>query len=254
MEKFMKIAVISDIHGNLQALEAVLESISKENCDKIYCLGDLAMAGPQPNETINKIKDLLNKGNFELIQGNTDEYLGKNSDEMYELINKANPIMASAYNKDRQEISEENLAFLKSLPVKKEIEINGVKILLVHGSPRANNENIFPELKIEQIEEMLVGVEADLIFCGHTHQPCGYQTNTKQTVVNVGSVGRPLNEYPKACYLLLEFFENTGEFFVEHKLINYDKEKASEILKKRGFDGADKLASMLLSASERYPN
>ena len=92
-----------------------------------------------------------------------------------------------------------------------------------------------------------------MVFCGHTHQPCGYQTNTKQTVVNVGSVGRPLNEYPKACYLLLEVFEKTGEFFVEHKLINYDKEKASELLRQRDFDGAEKLAGMLISASERYP-
>ena len=57
MEKNMKIAIISDIHGNMQALDAVLENIKKENCEKIFCLGDLAMAGPQPNETINKIKD-----------------------------------------------------------------------------------------------------------------------------------------------------------------------------------------------------
>lgn len=253
MEKIMKIAVISDIHGNLQALDAVLENIKKENCDKIFCLGDLAMAGPQPNETINKIKELMKNGNFELIQGNTDEYLGQNSDEMHQIIAKANPIMASAYNADRKVISEENLEFLKNLPSQKTIEINGVKILLVHGSPRANNENIFPEMPLEKIEEMLVGVGADLVFCGHTHQPCGYQTNTKQTVVNVGSVGRPLNEYPKACYLLLEVFEKTGEFFVEHKLINYDKEKASELLRQRDFDGAEKLAGMLISASERYP-
>lgn len=249
----MKIAVISDIHGNMQALEAVLDSINKEDCEKIFCLGDLAMAGPQPNETINKIKELINIGNFELIQGNTDEYLSKNSDEMYNIINKANPIMASAYNADREVISNENLEFLKSLPAQKTIEINGVKILLTHGSPRANNENIFPELPIEKIEEMLIGVDADLIFCGHTHQPCGYQTNTKQTVVNVGSVGRPLNEHPRACYLLLEIVENTGEFYVEHKLIRYDKEKAAELLKQRNFEGAEKLASMLLSASERYP-
>lgn len=250
----MKIAVISDIHGNLQALEAILENIKKENCEKIFCLGDLAMAGPQPNETINKIKELVDCGNFELIQGNTDEYLSKNSEEMSQIIAKANPIMASAYDADRKVITKENIEFLKNLPSQKNIEINGVKILLVHGSPRANNENIFPEMHVEKIEEMIAGVDADLIFCGHTHQPCGYQTNTKKTVVNVGSVGRPLNEEPKACYLLLEILENTVEFYVEHKLIRYDKEKAAEILKNRGFAGAEKLAGMLISASERYPN
>ena len=249
----MKIAVISDIHGNIQALEAVLENIKKENCEKIFCLGDLAMAGPSPNEAIEKIKELSLNANFELIQGNTDEYLGKNSDEMHATIAKANPIMANAYADDRKIISKENLEFLKNLPTQKELEINGIKLLLVHGSPRKNTENIFPELPLEKVEEMLDGVDADLIFCGHTHQPCGYQTNTKQTVVNVGSVGRPLNEFPKACYLLLEIMENSSEFYIEHKLINYDKEKAANILKQRGFEGAEKLASMLISASERYP-
>ena len=250
----MKIAVISDIHGNMQALEAVLENIKKEKCDKIFCLGDLAMAGPQPNETIEKVKSLLETGTFELIQGNTDEYLSKNSDEMYQAIAKANLIMAVVYNEDRKVITKENLEFLKNLPSQKNIELCGVKILLVHGSPRANNENIFPEMDLEKVEEMLKDVDADLIFCGHTHQPCGYQTNTKQTVVNVGSVGRPLNENPRACYLLLEIIENTGEFYVEHKLINYEKERAAELLKQRGFDGSDKLAAMLISASERYPS
>lgn len=250
----MKIAVISDIHGNMQALEAVLENIKKENCEKIFCLGDLAMAGPEPNKTIEKIKELFNNGDFELIQGNTDEYLAKDSDEMFEAIKKANPIMAYAYNADRKVITKDNLIFLGSLSKQKNIEINGVKILLVHGSPRANNENIYPELLIEKVEEMLVGVDSDLVLCGHTHQPCGYQTNTKQTVVNVGSVGRPLNENPKACYLLLEIGADIGEFYVEHKLVNYDKEQAASILKQRNFTGSEKLANMLISASERYPS
>lgn len=249
----MKIAVISDIHGNMQALDSVLIDIKKENCDKIFCLGDLAMAGPQPDETIDRIKDMIINSDFELIQGNTDEYLSLDSDEMYQKIKIANPIMAEAYNYDRKIIKKENLEFLKTLPAKKEFEIFGVKILLVHGSPRSNSENIFPEMSLEKIEKMLQGVDADLIFCGHTHQPCGYQTNTKQTVVNVGSVGRPLNEYPKACYLVLEITDD-GEFYVEHKLINYDKEKAAELLTVQAFDGAGKLAQMLISASERYPN
>ena len=210
------------------------------------------MAGPNPDETIDKIKELLSNEKIELVQGNTDEYLSLNSDEMYEKIKSTNPIMAEAYNYDRKIIKKENLEFLKTLPAQKEIEIFGIKILLVHGSPRSNSENIFPEMPLEKIEEMIQGVDADLIFCGHTHQPCGYQTNTKQTVVNVGSVGRPLNESPKACYLVLDITDE-GEFYVEHKLINYDKEKASEILATQEFDGATKLAQMLLSASERYP-
>lgn len=253
MEKFMKIAVISDIHGNMQALESVLADIKKEGCNKIFCLGDFAMAGPEPDKTIDKVKELVKSPDFVIIQGNTDEYIGENSQTMADKIKIANPVMGAAYESDLKMIKPENIAFLRTLPSQKEVEISGVKILLVHGSPRANNENIFPGMPVEKVEEMIKGTDAEIIFCGHTHQPCGYQTNTRQTVVNVGSVGRPLSEVPKACYAVLEINEN-GEFYVEHRSVSYDKETASEILAARGFDGADKLAAMLLSASERYPS
>lgn len=249
----MKIAVISDIHGNMQAFESVLADIKEEKCDKIFCLGDLAMAGPEPDKTIDKVKELVKSPNFVIIQGNTDEYLGQNSQAMADKIKNANPVMGAAYVADLKGIKPENIEFLKNLPPQKKIEISGVTILLVHGSPRANNENIFPGMPVEKVEEMIKGTEAELIFCGHTHQPCGYQTNTKQTVVNVGSVGRPLSEVPKACYAILEISAN-GEFYVEHRNVSYDKETASKILAARRFDGADKLAAMLLSASERYPS
>ena len=69
----MKIAVISDIHGNMQALNAVLDNIKTEKCDKIFCLGDLAMAGPEPSKTIEKTQKLIESTDFTCIQGNTDE-------------------------------------------------------------------------------------------------------------------------------------------------------------------------------------
>lgn len=250
----MKIAVISDIHGNLEALKSVLDDIKKQGCEKIFCLGDLAMAGPQPQETIELFKDFVKKDYIELIQGNTDSYLGENSLEVCENIKKNNLIMGNACEQDLKDISPENLRFLKNLPEQKTIVVEGLKILLVHGSPRSNVENIFPGMEIGKVEEMLKNVDADIIFCGHTHQPCGYQTNTRQTVVNVGSVGRPLSEVPKACYVVLEIKNPAQkEFFVYHVNVNYDKEKAAEILKKRNFEGSEKLAAMILYASERYP-
>lgn len=247
----MKIAVISDIHGNMQALSAVLENIKKENCDKIFCLGDLAMAGPQPSETVEKIRTLINNNEFVCIQGNTDEMIAKCDNQILHLLQENNPVMARALESDVSTLSEEQKTFLANLPMQKEFEIEGVKVLLVHGSPRKNNENIYNDLKIEEVEEMIAGTDANVIFCGHTHVPCGYQTNTKQTVVNVGSVGRPFSEEPKSCYAIIEI-EN-GEFTIKHNLVNYDVQTASELLKQRGFDGADKLAAMLIKATSRYP-
>lgn len=244
----MKVAIISDIHGNMQALDAVFENIKQENCDEIYCLGDLAMAGPEPSKTIEKIRGLPN---LTLIQGNTDEMIAGCNNQVLHLLEQNNPVMAKALESDVLTVTEEQKDFLRNLPKQKEVMIDGVKILLVHGSPRRNNENIFPDLKVEEVEEMIEGTNADLIFCGHTHVPCGYQTNTKQTVVNVGSVGRPFSEEPKSCYVILEV--NEGSFSVKHNFVDYDVETASNLLLQRGFDGAEKLAAMLISATSRYP-
>jgi len=246
----MKIAIISDIHGNMQALNAVLEDIKKENCANIFCLGDLAMAGPEPIEAIKIIKKLHDEGTLELIQGNTDEMIGNYSPIVNEKVSSAFPIMAAALENDAQIIPTELKEFLKNLPKQKELEIEGVKVLLVHGSPRKNDENIAPNLPIENIEEMIEGTDADVIFCGHTHIPCGYQTNKKQTVVNDGSVGRPFTENPRACYVVANFSD--GSFDVTHKFIDYDNEKASEILSKRDFEGAEKLAQILIKPEFRH--
>lgn len=247
----MKIAIISDIHGNIPALEAVLGDIKEEGCEKIFCLGDIAMAGAEPDKAVDKIIELLDGGNFEIIQGNTDEMLGAASDEVLEALKSANLTMANAYKSDLELLSAQQIEFLKNLPKQKEIELFGAKILLVHGSPRKNSENIFPDLPVEKVEEMISGTDADVIFCGHTHQPCGYQTNTKQTVVNVGSVGRPLNSDPRPCYAVLNVSDDGFEVY--HNFVDYDKEKAAELMRSRGYEGAQKLADIILFANERYP-
>ena len=161
--------------------------------------------------------------------------------------------MASAYLADSQLLNDEEKNFLKNLQEKEEIELFGIKILLVHGSPRKNNENIYPNLKIEEVEEMIAGTDANIIFCGHTHMPCGYQTNTNQTVVNVGSIGRPFSETPDSCYAIMDINEENSTYTIKHKFIKYDVEKAAKKIKQRGFEGSEKLAQMLIKATSRYP-
>lgn len=246
----MKIAIISDIHGNMQALETVLADIENEKCEKIFCLGDLAMAGPEPVKTIERIKKLYDEEKLELIQGNTDEMIGNYNAAVIERIGGTFPIISNALLNDLNIIPRDLKAFLKNLPKQKELEIEAVKVLLVHGSPRRNDENISPDLPIGKVEEMVKGTSADVIFSGHTHIPCGYQTRKKQTVVNVGSVGRPFTPNPQSCYVVAEF--HGGTFDIMHKCLDYDKEKAAEILAKRDFEGADKLAEILINPELRH--
>ena len=92
----MKIAVISDIHGNIEALEAVLEDIKQEKCDKIFALGDYAMAGPEPWKTIEFFMQKEKDENFKMIQGNTDLMIGDYNADLYNNLLEKAPVMAEA--------------------------------------------------------------------------------------------------------------------------------------------------------------
>jgi len=243
----MRVAILSDIHANFQALEAVMKDIEEQKCEKILCLGDLAMAGPQPEKVINFVQ---RQNNWEIIQGNTDKMIAEYTPELFEAVKKVFPVMANALSDDIKTINNDLRMYLKNLPEQKELKIEGIKILMVHGSPRRNNEDILPNMPLEEIEKIIEGTDADIIFCGHTHVPCGYQTSTKQTVINVGSVGRPMTKNPQACYCVADF-ENGG-YSLEHRFIDYDRETAAKIMESRRFEGAEKLAEMILHPTERH--
>lgn len=243
----MKIAVISDIHGNMTALDTVIEDIKSQNCEKVFCLGDLAMAGPQPRAVIDFVK---NQKDWTVIQGNTDQMICEFCPELFNVVMEKFPVMAKALADDVLFIEDDKKNYLKNLPSQAELEIEGVKFLLVHGSPRKNNEDILPNLPIETVEEIIKNTNADLILCGHTHVPAGYQTSSKQTVVNVGSVGRPMTEDLKACYVIINV--QNGGFSVEHRLLDYDRELAATIVRHRGFEDCDKLADMLVKPCPRH--
>lgn len=242
----MKIAVISDIHANLHALTAVINDFEKRGVEKVFALGDYAMAGPQPVETLQFILTQP----WEMIQGNTDKMIATYSEKTYEDAKASFPVMAEALKYDISVLPKKYIDFLATLPADKIIEIDGVKIHLVHGSPRRNNENIYPDLMPETVEEMTRNSDADLILCGHTHIPCGYQLNSRKTVVNVGSVGRSMTPDAMPCYAILDI-EN-GEYTIEHHFVEYDREIPAEIIRSHGFEGCEKLAGMLFDTTNRH--
>jgi len=247
----MKIAILSDIHANLIALKTVMDDVKKNDCDKILFLGDYVMAGPEPEATISYCMQLANSDNIEMIQGNTDKMIAEYSNELYNnLTNSGAPIMANALKDDVSLLNTSQIDFLKNLPEQKQLDIEGVKLLMVHGSPRRNNEDILAESDPKAVDEMVKDCDATIILCGHTHIPCGFQTISKKTVVNVGSVGRPFTNEPKSCYVLLDI--KNGQYLIEHKLLEYDHFSASKILSNRLFEGATKLAEVLNNPSQRH--
>ncbi len=246
----MKIAVISDIHGNMQALKAVIRHIKLNRYDKVIGLGDYAMAGPEPAEAVDWFINAKEDKGYILIQGNTDKLIAEYNEELFEAMSAKYPVMANALKNDVELLNWRQKDFLRSLPGQLNLEFDGVKLLLVHGSPRKNNEDILPDTSLDKLEEMIKDTEADIILCGHTHIPCGFQTLSKKTVLNAGSVGRPFTENPQACYLTLNISD--GKFLVEHHFVEYDNKKAAEIMRSRTFEGADTIADILIAPNKRH--
>lgn len=243
----MNIAVLSDIHGNLAALNAVVSDFEKFNPDMIFCLGDYIMAGYNPNGTMEKLLGLKEKfkDNFIMIQGNTDKMVANCNNEL--LLNTKNSFACMGYSleQDIKITDKRNIDFVKNLPEKTNIEICGLKIELVHGSPRRQNENIYPGLKEETVEEMVKDSNAELILCGHTHKPAGYSLSSGKTVINVGSVGRSMTDNKMPVYLQLTIDKN-GQFYTEHKVVEYDNKQVYNHIMMRNFPHCEELAEMFV--------
>lgn len=211
----MKRALVSDIHGNLEALEAVLEDIRQQGITVIYCLGDIIGYGPNPRECIDYVMkvDACILGNHD--QGALFDPEGFNSGAERAIFWTREQLEAPSNNPEQD---AKRWDFLGELP--RSIRENGA--LFVHGSARNPlNEYVFPEdvYNPKKMEKIFALMER-LCFQGHTHVPgvftedlkfyspedinYTYELSDSKTMFNVGSVGQPRDGDPRACYLILE--------------------------------------------------
>ena len=182
----MRVAFISDIHGNLQSLELVLADIQKETADRIICLGDVASLGPQPIEVIARLKELQ----IPVIMGNHDNYLLD-----LQLTENQHPWMRSAEAWCRSKMSEDDLNFMKSFQPQIRLSLDeNTSLLCYHGSLRSNEEFLYPDASSETLEDIFGGQDAKLLIGGHTHVQMVRQ-HKQMTILNPGSVGMPF-EFP----------------------------------------------------------
>jgi putative phosphoesterase len=197
----MKIAVFSDIHSNLHALRAVLADIDRQMADRVYCLGDLVGYGAYPNEVIETIRS---RG-IPTIMGNYDDGVGNEKDDCG--CAYTDPEMRHlgdiSLQWTRERVTPENKAFLRSLLPYIRTELEGNRLLLVHGSPRRINEYLYEDRAQVSLERIARSVEAEAMVFGHTHLP---YTKVVAGVlfVNDGSVGKPKDGDNRAAYALLE--------------------------------------------------
>ncbi|MEE6128502.1 metallophosphoesterase [Chryseobacterium arthrosphaerae] len=205
----IQIAIFSDVHGNLPALEVVLKDMDRRGIHQKFCLGDLVDFAPWGNEVIQKIRDQ----NIPCLMGNHDERIAFDMpvfplDKHSEEETRARFI---AIDHSKKHITEENKKFLSVLPFHLKLNYKiGNKhwgIQLVHSSLESNDTYLYDSEKDEVFISMLDDSGADLIAMGHTHISFAKQFESSRWAVNCGSVGRSKEENRLASYLLLTMDE-----------------------------------------------
>jgi putative phosphoesterase len=240
----MIIALFSDIHANLPALDACLKSIEEQKPDAIYCLGDLVGYNVWPNEVINEIR----KRGIPTIAGNYDQGIGLMSNDCgcaykSELEKEMGKVSISYTNSI---VKYDERKYLRTLPahIRVEFQLNNEKLnlLLVHGSPRKINEYLFEDREERSLLRIMEQADADIMCFGHTHKPyhralqCESGENPHyRHAVNIGSVGKPKDNNPHGCYVILNINHNSSIYdkeTVEVKFIrfDYDVEKAAKAI------------------------
>ncbi|PLS68018.1 MAG: metallophosphatase family protein [Cyanobacteria bacterium M5B4] len=242
----MKIAVMSCIHGNYEALITILADMEKQGAEQIYCLGDLVGYGPYPNHVVEMIRSF----DIPTVAGCWDEDIveGLNSCECSYPSLLAERRGKLAHQWTEKELYPETIEYLAELPktLKKD------NLAFVHGSPHSPHEYLLPELQGFIALERVLATGADVLFCGHTHIPYvrtlqdgnltikvqqpdvqieekSFSTPVKR-IVNVGSVGEPRHGRPNATYVIYD--QNDDR--VEIREVEYDYRKTCAAIVEKG--------------------
>lgn len=206
----MRIAVISDIHGNLYALMRTLEDIDEQNVDSIICLGDLVGYGCHPNETVALIKKrgvLCLKGNYDASVVDGDfSYIRETSINSFSLPWTCSELRAS------------NKFYLSNLPTSLTLEAENKKIKFVHGSPNAINEYLVEDA--DNTKNIMKNLSEDVLVCAHTHFP-SYKKFEDKLFINCGSVGKPKIGKPDSTYVILDI-QSPNDIKVQVRYVEYE--------------------------------
>ncbi|MFZ5815698.1 MAG: metallophosphoesterase family protein [Bacillota bacterium] len=221
----MRLAVFSDIHGNLQGLEAVLADIQQRGADVVWCGGDLVGYGANPGEVVDRIREL----GIPTIMGNYDDGIG-----YFRILCGCDyPDEAAAERGARsiawtkQHTTDAQKAFLRNLPYRLQREFEGHQVVLVHGSPARLNEYLFEHLPDDLFAGYLEETRASVLLFGHTHKPF-HKVIGGRHLVNTGSAGKPKHGNPNATYALLDL--TPAEVKVEIVEVPYDYESAARAI------------------------
>jgi len=234
----MKIAVFSDIHGNIEALKAVYDAAISAQAEKFFHLGDLGGYAPFVNEVV----DFLIEHELEGVQGNYDETVANNREHCgckYE-----DPLQEEMANRSftwtKEHASSKSKAYMKNLPTEIKRTIEGKQLWLFHATPKKNNLYWYEDRSEKFFHEMAGKGSADIMIYGHTHKP--YTKNIEgRFFINAGSVGKPKDGDSRSCLTLIDITANDVE--VTFRRIAYDVQKTADAIVASGLPSyfADRL-------------
>ncbi len=198
-----RIALITDLHGNLVATDAVLDDIRSGDIAETYCLGDLVGYGPDPTGVIDRVRSL----GIPTVQGNYDRGVGGRLGECgcYYATEQARHDGEASYEFSVGAVGESDAAWLLARPTELRLEESGARVLLVHGSPRRQNEYLAADRSDAGLARLAAEAEADIVCVGHTHTQYHRRLAGEEGqpihFVNAGSVGKPTDGDPRACWV-----------------------------------------------------
>jgi putative phosphoesterase len=237
----MKIAFISDIHGNAIALETVLEDVKKKKVDQIYVLGDLCYRGPEPKRVLELIRSLQ----AEVIKGNADEWVvrgvqkGEVPDQAFNIMNQEREWTVS-------QLDPSDIEYLKQLPTEKHFQVNGISIHAFHATPDSLFDIVLPHTEDDTIQKKLMSTtESNIYVYAHIHKPYIRYINGK-IVMNIGSVGLPFDGVPKASYAIVEIEEENVRTSIER--VHVEIEKVVERYQEVNYPNADMMIQIVRNA------
>ncbi len=230
----MRIAVLSDIHGNLLGLDACLADLeSQGGADAIVVAGDLCLDGPKPKKVLQRLDEV----GAACVRGNKDRYLVEDAPgKTFEAAEAAQIAWT------RREIGERWLSWLKDLPFALRIGDDRNQLLVVHANVRSDDEYIAPDADDSALERLIGDDGATAIAFGHLHIPYARIWRAK-LLVNVSSAGLPKDGDPRAGYAI--FTERDGGWQVKHRRVAFDVKKVATQLADSGIPGSADLIATL---------
>ena len=206
-----RLALLSDVHGNALALEAVRKAIKRDKPDVILVAGDLVMNGPEPGATVDAIREMERDGAI-VVQGNTDVAV---ADADYAaafpgMLESGIPdAVRAAAEWAHDALDDEQLGWLRRLPAERRVRVGDDLVLVTHASPGSQTQGFDRDLDPSTVLERISRTDARVICCGHTHMP-NIQEFGWKVVVNGGSAGYVFDGDPTASWALVTLAERTN--------------------------------------------